>query len=65
MYKVKFKIIDNKKTEKKPKTSRNLEEFERMTENKKQAKTTDIKPKCALDTAIFAGGCFWCMNQAF
>ena len=35
-----------------------------MTENKKQAKTTDIKLKGALDTAIFAGGCFWCMKSA-
>lgn len=36
-----------------------------MTENNEQAKTTDTKPKGALDTAIFAGGCFWCMDQAF
>ena len=42
-----------------------MEEFERMTENKKQAKTTDTKLKGALDTAIFAGGCFWCMVSPF
>ena len=33
--------MKTEKTEKKPKTSRNLEDFERMTENNKQAKTTD------------------------
>ena len=42
-----------------------MEVFQRMTENKKQAKNTDTKGKANCDTAIFAGGCFWCMNQAF
>ena len=36
-----------------------------MTENNEQAKITDTKPKGALDTAIFAGGCFWCMVSPF
>ncbi len=42
-----------------------MEEFKRMTGNNKQAKATDTKPKGALDTAIFAGGCFWCMVSPF
>ena len=36
-----------------------------MTENNKQAKTTDAKAKAKYDTAIFAGGCFWCMVEPF
>lgn len=35
-----------------------------MSENNKQAKTTDSKAKTNYDTAIVAGGCFWCMNPA-
>ena len=41
-----------------------MEVFQRMTENNKQAKTPDTKAKPNNDTAIFAGGCFWCMNPA-
>lgn len=40
-------------------------EYERMTENNKQAKSTDTKAKAHYDTAIFAGGCFWCMVEPF
>ena len=36
-----------------------------MLENKKVNKTTDIKAKAKYDTAIFAGGCFWCMVEPF
>ena len=36
-----------------------------MTENNEQTKITDTKLKGALDTAIFAGGCFWCMEYLF
>ena len=42
-----------------------MEVFQRMTENKKQAKNTDTKGKANCDTAIFAGGCFWCMVKPF
>ena len=36
-----------------------------MTENNKQAEGTDTKRKANCDTAIFAGGCFWCMVEPF
>lgn len=36
-----------------------------MSENKRTSKTTDIKAKAKYDTAIFAGGCFWCMVEPF
>lgn len=36
-----------------------------MTENNKQAKAIDTKAKAQYDTAIFAGGCFWCMVEPF
>lgn len=36
-----------------------------MKENKKQTKTTDTNAKAKYDTAIFAGGCFWCMVEPF
>ncbi len=42
-----------------------MEVFQRMTENNKQAEGTDTKAKTNYDTAIFAGGCFWCMVQPF
>lgn len=35
-----------------------------MTKDNKQAKTTGIKLKNNYETAIFAGGCFWCMKSA-
>lgn len=54
-----------KKTEKKPKTLTKMEDLPRMTENNKQAKTIDTKAKVQYDTAIFAGGCFWCMVEPF
>ena len=42
-----------------------MEVFQRMTENNKQAEGTDTKTKANYDTAIFAGGCFWCMVKPF
>ena len=42
-----------------------MEVFQRMTENNKQAEGTDTKAKTNYDTAIFAGGCFWCMVEPF
>ncbi|MCT7862433.1 MAG: peptide-methionine (S)-S-oxide reductase, partial [Lactobacillus crispatus] len=36
-----------------------------MTENNKQAEGTDTKTTPNYDTAIFAGGCFWCMVEPF
>lgn len=42
-----------------------MEDLPRMTENNKQAKTIDTKAKAQYDTAIFAGGCFWCMVEPF
>ena len=36
-----------------------------MTENNKQAEGTDTKTNPNYDTAIFAGGCFWCMVEPF
>ena len=42
-----------------------MEVFQRMTENNKQAEGTDTKGKTNYDTAIFAGGCFWCMVEPF
>ncbi|MDM8290382.1 peptide-methionine (S)-S-oxide reductase [Lactobacillus crispatus] len=36
-----------------------------MTENNKQAEGTDTKTNPNYDTAIFAGGCFWCMVKPF
>lgn len=36
-----------------------------MTENNKQVKAIDTKAKAQYDTAIFAGGCFWCMVEPF
>lgn len=36
-----------------------------MSENNKINESIDTKPKGALDQAIFAGGCFWCMVQPF
>lgn len=42
-----------------------MEEFQRMTENNKQVQTNDSKAKANYDTAIFAGGCFWCMVEPF
>lgn len=42
-----------------------MEVFQRMTENNKQAEGTDTKTNPNYDTAIFAGGCFWCMVKPF
>ncbi len=36
-----------------------------MSENNKHIKATDIKANTKYDTAIFAGGCFWCMVEPF
>lgn len=33
----------------------------KMCANNKELKSADIKQKSKYDTAIFAGGCFWCM----
>ena len=44
---------------------RKMEVFQRMTENNKQAEGTDTKTNPNYDTAIFAGGCFWCMVEPF
>ena len=38
-----------------------LEGLMKMCANNKDLKTTDVKQKSKYDTAIFAGGCFWCM----
>ncbi|KRL29261.1 MAG: peptide-methionine (S)-S-oxide reductase MsrA [Lactobacillus kefiranofaciens] len=42
-----------------------MEDLPRMTENNKQVKAIDTKAKAQYDTAIFAGGCFWCMVEPF
>lgn len=42
-----------------------MEDLPRMTENNKQAKAIDTRAKAQYDTAIFAGGCFWCMVEPF
>ena len=36
-----------------------------MLENNESSETIDAKPKSQYDTAIFAGGCFWCMVEPF
>lgn len=42
-----------------------MEVYKSMSKNSKFSKTVDIKPKSQYDTAIFAGGCFWCMVEPF
>lgn len=36
-----------------------------MSKNSESSRTTDVKLKAQYDTAIFAGGCFWCMVEPF
>ncbi|AEG40171.1 Peptide methionine sulfoxide reductase MsrA 1 [Lactobacillus kefiranofaciens subsp. kefiranofaciens] len=49
----------------KQENSKKMEDLPRMTENNKQVKAIDTKAKAQYDTAIFAGGCFWCMVEPF
>lgn len=42
-----------------------FKDFERSTKNMNNDKTLDNSGKSRYDTAIFAGGCFWCMVSPF
>lgn len=42
-----------------------MEVYKRMLENNESSETLDVKPKSQYNTAIFAGGCFWCMVEPF
>lgn len=42
-----------------------MEVYESMSKNSQSYETVDTKLKSQYNTAIFAGGCFWCMVEPF